>query len=201
MPRLESGAERDLAPDYLDPTVGWRVWDVVADGPELRLASVGFRTIWEPRQRTVAACRSSAATLAWSRLDAHGAPHARCSCGVYAVRDPWHAAAYFARPFLWRWAEVHRVIGTVSLWGHVVEGSQGWRASYAYPARIIVPATRRSLFSLATGFPRPARPPAEIAAALGCYGVAVETVPCSTISGLVTELLVDEGRLLARRSA
>lgn len=197
-PQLEADSERDAAPDYVDPTIGWRVWDVVADGSELRLASVGFRTIWEPRERETAVCRSSVANRAWLRLGAHDAPHPRCSCGVYAVRDPWHAAAYFARPFMWRWAEVHRVLGTVSLWGRVVEGSQGWRASYAYPAHIVVPATRRSVFSLVTGFPQPSRPPDEIAAALGCYGVPVETVPCSTSSGLVTDLLVRERRLVER---
>jgi len=34
---------------------------------------------------------------------------------------------------------VYRVVGQVSLWGRVIEGARGWRASHAYPARIYVP--------------------------------------------------------------
>jgi hypothetical protein len=37
---------------------------------------------------------------------------------------------------------IHRVIGEVSLWGRVVECSQGYRASIAYPARLWVPTRR-----------------------------------------------------------
>jgi hypothetical protein len=32
-----------------------------------------------------------------------------------------------------------RVIGRVALWGDVVEGPFGWRASHAYPVELFVP--------------------------------------------------------------
>jgi hypothetical protein len=31
------------------------------------------------------------------------------------------------------------VLGEVSMWGGVIEGTQGWRAQYAYPRRLLVP--------------------------------------------------------------
>ena len=31
------------------------------------------------------------------------------------------------------------VVGSVKLWGKIVEGSQGWRAQKAYPERLWVP--------------------------------------------------------------
>jgi hypothetical protein len=79
---------------------------------------------------------------------------------------------------------VHRVIGTVSLWGRVVECTRGWRASRAYPKTIYVPATCAPYWLRAeraeevalglTEYNVPvelldgdARGPAELAAALG----------------------------------
>jgi hypothetical protein len=54
------------------------------------------------------------------------------------------------------------VIGTVSLWGDVVECERGWRAAFAYPSRLFVPL----------GFPGAA----EQAVGLADYGVPVELV-------------------------
>lgn len=57
----------------------------------------------------------------------------KCPCGIYAVREPQDAAGYVAN-----FADmgVPRAIGTVSLWGRVVEGEHGWRAEFAYPRRV-----------------------------------------------------------------
>ena len=37
------------------------------------------------------------------------------------------------------WASHVVVVGEVSLWGGVIPGSQGWRAQYAYPRKLLVP--------------------------------------------------------------
>jgi hypothetical protein len=60
----------------------------------------------------------------------HEAPDIRCSCGIHAARS----LATFDRPRP-AWPPPP-VIGTVSLWGTVVEHERGWRARYAYPARL-----------------------------------------------------------------
>jgi hypothetical protein len=33
-------------------------------------------------------------------------------------------------------------MGEVALWGWVVAGERGWRASHAYPAQIVIPSRR-----------------------------------------------------------
>ena len=40
------------------------------------------------------------------------------------------------------WKPIHRVLGRVSLWGKVVEYDHGWRAEFAYPAELFIPARR-----------------------------------------------------------
>ena len=67
----------------------------------------------------------------------HAAPDVSCCCGVHAVSLPADLAAYV--PSVAGRRIVHRVVGRVALWGDVVEGSRGWRASRAYPAKLWVP--------------------------------------------------------------
>ena len=65
-----------------------------------------------------------------------------CSCGVYAAATQASAAAYAAqwrrggRPSGGNGREAAVAIGAVWLWGRVIEGEGGWRASAAYPARV-----------------------------------------------------------------
>ena len=59
------------------------------------------------------------------------------------------------------------VIGTVSLWGDVLECERGWRAAFAYPSRLFVPL----------GFPGAA----EQAVGLEDYGVPVELLDTQSL--------------------
>ena len=105
--------------------MGWRVWRVVLLGDRLRLWSAVYDEEWAPGKPFAAECRKG---------HAHAAPAEDCSCGVYALRDPDGLRRYLVgRDDPW---VVGRVIGEVELWGEVVEGELGWRASYAYPRRI-----------------------------------------------------------------
>lgn len=155
------------APDYFQPTIGWRSWDVVNEGEGFRLRSVVYDALWLPRNELIARCLHRTFTLPWRRRSAHVAPASGCGCGIYATREPGEAASYLDGR---SWAEglsVHRVIGTVSLWGCVVECRRGWRASCAYPHRIYVPE-RRAPYWLR------AERPEEIALGLTDYDVPVE---------------------------
>jgi hypothetical protein len=90
-----------------------------------------------------------------------------CRCGIYAAREPEEAATYLEGR---TWADalsVHRVIGTVSLWGRVVECTRGWRASRAYPTAIYVPAMRAPYWLRAERAE-------EVALALTDYAVPVQ---------------------------
>jgi hypothetical protein len=62
-----------------------------------------------------------------------------CRCGLPAVREPAEAAFYAGLPSR---LEACPAIGRVLLWGTVVEGERGWRASHGYPAEINLPLRR-----------------------------------------------------------
>jgi hypothetical protein len=176
------------APDYVEPTLGWRVWDVVELDGRLRLRSPAFLTVWSPRRELIALCRRSLPALSWGGLGDHAAPHARCSCGIYAAKQPAQATSYLTHCFPRRGGVLHRVIGRVSLWDLVVECQRGWRAGRAYPASLYVPSARKrrlpSLFHLT----RPLVPAEEIALSLTDYGVPVELIDCRTTRELLAQL-------------
>lgn len=178
------------APDYAEAIVGWRLWHVAERGGALRLRSPLYRTPWPPRMELVAVCRGGR----------HPSPDPVCGCGVYGSRTATDAAAYLTKFFKSRDDVLHRVIGTVSLWGTVVECERGWRASRAYPRRIYVPAPSRARLIAIGGLRRPALPPAEIADALAEYGVPVELVECSSLSELADTLTL-RSWLSAERAA
>ena len=151
------------APDFLVPSVGWRVWVVVQHLGRLRLASVLYPTLWPVRHELIADCQTQAA---------HAVPHAQCLCGIYAANRVDTSVSYFDGRGAGTPAEVYRVVGEVSLWGSVIEGERGWRASHAYPRRLYVPS--RSLAGSTTVTP------AEVALDLTAYGVPVELLDAAT---------------------
>ena len=162
----------DRAPDFLAPSVGWRVWAVVEQMGQLRLASVLYPTVWPTRDELVADCLASGG--------AHDVPHAHCLCGVYAASQVGLAVSYFDGRGAGTPRDVYRVIGEVSLWGSVVEGARGWRAARAYPRRLYVPS--RSLAGVSVVAP------AEVALALTAYGVPVALLDAATKDGICAEL-------------
>jgi len=155
------------APDYVEPIVGWRTWLVVQEGEGFRLRSVVYDALWSPRTELVARCLHRALPLPWRRRSKHVPPGRGCGCGVYAAREPAEAATYLEGRTWGDTLGVHRVIGTVSLWGRVVECTRGWRASRAYPKAIYVPAMRAPYWLRAERAE-------EVALALTDYDVPVE---------------------------
>ena len=116
-------------PDYISPIVGYRVWKRDAAG----LKSLNDEP-WHPGQPLAARCRVySAGTVvahAEAAHDAHDAPQADCTCGVYAAKSLEHlrSAGY----------DRYGVHGEVNLWGKVVEHELGWRAQLAYPKNLFL---------------------------------------------------------------
>lgn len=110
--------------------VAWRVWRlgavVLPNGTtDVFLRSCVRPGYWRARDRFEASC---------SR---HTLPDLRCECGVYAVRERAQAEdwASWARSAL----PNPIVLGRVSLWGKVLQFSDGFRAQYAYPYELEVP--------------------------------------------------------------
>jgi len=111
-----------IAPDSPVPLQGYRVWGV-RDGL-LESPTTGFcggTTLWTPHQAFEAACLA--------RSSCGAAPNPGHGCGVHAYRTlsdtlVWARKIGRVRPV---------VIGTVRMWGTVVESSGGWRSQFAYP--------------------------------------------------------------------
>lgn len=191
--------ERDgKAPDYLEPVRGWRTWLVVQGHDGARLASVSFPALWPRRRRLSAECGRGFHTGSGPPLRVeHRAPSLDCSCGIYATWNVDRAAqiadcatARF-RDCLGR-AVLGAALGEVSLWGSIVECAHGWRAGFAYPARIYVLAPtygRRSQLASAD----------ELAADLSAYGVPTDPLACS--SSLEIRRLLELDRDRADRAA
>jgi hypothetical protein len=100
--------------------------------------------VWPVRQELAARCydpRSHLPLRLFWRGRRHSPVSATCDCGIHACFGIAGAAGYLDLyddvPQL---GLCHRAIGRVALWGTVVEGEFGWRASCAYPQRIFLPA-------------------------------------------------------------
>ena len=154
------------APDYLEPALGWRVWLVVDQGDDLRLSSVLYPTIWPVQLRLRGRVRPNTRRSHWHRV-----PHARCGCGVHAAVSVEDAASYFDGRGRASLGEVYRVVGRVALWGSVIEGDKGWRASHGYPHALYVPA-------------RPLGGPSGISSVDVASGLSDYGVPVSLLDGV-----------------
>jgi len=153
------------APDYAEPLRAWRLWEVEDVDRVPRLRSLYRMSYWPVGAPFEARCETQRLRL--SRRPRHAAPTETCSCGIYgapfelvrrklAIDDGLPPGSLF-------------VIGTVSLWGDVLECERGWRAALAYPRHLFVPL----------GFPGAA----ARAVGLRDYGVPVELVDTRTVAG------------------
>lgn len=104
-----------------EPVTGWRVWRLTDDDAGPRLGSITVSGRWSPREPFVATCAASGG---------HRVPDEACSCGVYAASTPEHLANSGAI------GTTASVVGTVAMWGTVVEHDAGARSAVAYPARV-----------------------------------------------------------------
>jgi hypothetical protein len=152
------------APDYCEPVIGWRAWRAVETGGEIYLASVFYRVRWPFLGPLAGTCNVFRAP--WRRRHERHAPaRSGCVCGIYAASAPELACAY-APAFPPRSRGPYGVVGTVALWGDVIEHTEGWRGSFAYPTRLYV---------LVSGGRR-AEHASRVAASLERYGVPVDTL-------------------------
>jgi hypothetical protein len=163
-PSEPTTADVAIVPDYAEPLCAWRLWEVgdVDGAPRLRsLYRLNFWPVGAPFE-----ARCEAQRLRLSRRPRHAAPSETCACGIYgapfelirrrlALDDGLPPGCLF-------------VLGTVSLWGNVLECERGWRAELAYPRRLFVPL---------------GVPGADVrAVGLRDYGVPVELLATSTIA-------------------
>lgn len=127
------------APDVIGTVEGWRAWRVSSEVPKYgnvpKLVSASFPYFWAPRQRARAECKHCTST---DPTEPDAIPGTHCTCGFYSAKSLTHLLSM----------DYHRydpasgyvcVVGQLANWGRVIEGTQGWRAEFAYPAVIYVP--------------------------------------------------------------
>lgn len=126
-------------PDIPEAILGWRTWRVGRSAQRrAELSAPLAQVLWPARRPMVATCGSAS----------HAPPGDRCRCGLYAVADPgtleWGPSDF-------------EVLGVVALWGQIVEGSRGWRASHGYPRFLVtgpaVPGEQRAALARRYGVP------------------------------------------------
>ena len=122
---------------YTEPALAWRCWIV--------------RNDWFPRLHSVtgSGCEKRDRRVPWwprTPLKAdcvhlgHDAPFDVCHCGIYGTTSFWNAVSWLE----WNqnetdgWKTNLVIIGTVKLWGNVIEYSAGYRAEYGYPEELWV---------------------------------------------------------------
>jgi len=175
------------APDYVRPVLGWRVWSVTQDAGRARLASHVSPSVWEPRAELVAECGAHRRDVLrpWRarRPVGHAAPAERCTCGVHAMGRVGFLGTYLPqpnRPYSWMRPVGRQAIGLVWLWGVVIEGTRGWRASHAYPAELWLPGVDGNGCEIADV--------EAIALDLADYGVPVHVLDGLDGNGVVARL-------------
>ncbi|HEX6132193.1 MAG TPA: hypothetical protein VF044_10705 [Actinomycetota bacterium] len=106
-----------------EPLIGWRVWQLAERrGRPMLAPATASDDLWPALRPFRAGCRATVRRH-------HRAPDPACACGIYASDS---LVSFLAAG----WTPDVSVIGQVSLWGRVVEHTSGWRAAFAYPARL-----------------------------------------------------------------
>jgi hypothetical protein len=166
-----------VAPDLIEPIIGWRIWRISHRHDETRLASLVYRAEWPVHEPLHAQCGAPTLGLGLVRRR-HEAPSSNCACGVYAAR--WELLSPEIKRNLFG-RKPRFVIGEVALWGTVVEADLGWRAEFAYPQRLYVPLRQRG------------RPLEEfkLATDLAAYGVIVELFDAPTADAAIQQIEED----------
>lgn len=127
-------------PDFIEPLVGWRAWKVWEPPSGFNscpaLSSVILDTPWTPRRKFTAEHSFDLGAKCCGLLESG------CSCGIYAFKDVGPAFAYLMKirdglPGM----SVEVALGTVNLWGRVIDCERGYKAQYAYPRHIYLPTT------------------------------------------------------------
>ena len=108
------------SPDYVHTITAWRGWDI----DNGRLAALGSDATWWPKKAEQADCRNHN----------HPAPQMKCACGYWSFKkfeDMVKALEGYAT-----FTNNVKVVGTVEIWGRVIECTNGFRSEFAYPKEL-----------------------------------------------------------------
>jgi hypothetical protein len=105
------------SPDYVHTLTAWRGWAVCAG----QLESLGTDFDWVPKRAQNAHCQH----------ENHVAPAMNCGCGFWSFKS-----LELLTEALKGYMDTVMVIGTVEIWGRVIECENGFRSEFAYPKEL-----------------------------------------------------------------
>jgi len=111
-------AQPEKSPDYMHTLTAWRGWAIYAH----TLCSLGVDAQWEPKKATKVRCVHKS----------HHPPQMTCTCGFWSFKS----LDLLTQALNGGYADVVKVIGTVEIWGRVIECEKGFRSEYAYPKEL-----------------------------------------------------------------
>jgi hypothetical protein len=127
------------APDVIGTVEGWRAWRVKLEAPRFgtvpKLMSASMNYWWTPRVKARAECKRCNDPDPASH---NHIPGTSCTCGFYSAKTLDHLRSMGYHSYHEHGSDTS-VVGQLANWGRVIEGSQGWRAEFAYPAVMFVP--------------------------------------------------------------
>ena len=112
----------------------WRFWELIGeekkeDGHlELALASTAHAYIWPSREPTEASCDYCGDFYCHRTMRQNGISMFNCMGGLYGYKSK----SFALRKDL-AVSDGNAILGTVALWGRIIEHEEGYRAQYAYP--------------------------------------------------------------------
>jgi hypothetical protein len=127
-------------PDQVVAITGWRAWSILRLAGETRLKAISWNALWPAKEKMVARCINNLAVpdqngIARQILQEEDwrkqSPAADCCCGLWAFPDAETLMAMLRESYCGV-----AVVGTVDLWGRVIEHSNGYRAQYGYPKEL-----------------------------------------------------------------
>ncbi|MCI0634878.1 MAG: hypothetical protein L0206_13310 [Actinobacteria bacterium] len=108
-------------PLSIDPVIGWRLWCIRLDAHDVVSLTSPLKTgyVWRPMEPNHAGCAIHVG---------RGVPTFGCGCGLYAVSALERLSAAFGMT-----GEAVGVVGSVAMWGRVVEHAAGTAGSSRTP--------------------------------------------------------------------
>jgi hypothetical protein len=113
----EAGMVQKPMPDYTHTLTAWRGWQI----DSAKLSALGTDHEWEPKKAQQAICKNHE----------HPAPQKSCSCGFWSFKT-----LDLLTEALKSYSDHVTVIGTVEIWGRVIECENGFRSEFAYPKEL-----------------------------------------------------------------
>lgn len=107
------------SPDYVHTLTAWRAWGY----GQSRLQALGTDHQWKPKRAVKAECSRD--------YTGHDAPHINCQCGYWSFKTP-----ELMKEACFGYKGDVAVVGSVEIWGRVIECENGYRSEYAYPKEL-----------------------------------------------------------------